>query len=162
VRFLALAVLAVLAALACDGDGPDADLGDACSSGHDCEALGADRVCYEKRCVTAADYERRTQEASRVQSGLPPAQPELAEPTLVGGFNVRVQRAEGEGRVFAACRADEFLVGGGCSVVDATHGPVEERAGTTRGGHWLCEYKGHDLQHAAGIKLSAFALCAKP
>lgn len=135
----------------------------ACDTESDCLA---DHACIDDTCLNAEDQRRRTarleeeqrKEAAAAEarmleeSGVKPVR--TAEKVVHppgAGQRVRTATAKGSGRVFAACRADERLIGGGCSD-DAASFPSEFSADDTVGARWNCN---------GASDVTAYALCMK-
>jgi hypothetical protein len=143
VRGLAIALLLV----ACSKSG----LGEACEEDGDCQA---GYLCFRSTCTTNKNREELLTKQSGVGSS-------FGERPAVGGDRVRVRVTQGEGTIFAACDANERLVGGGCAggydceqeqrcrylrSYPGAFGPDD-----TLGARWYCT-------GAAG-PMSAYALC---
>ena len=180
-----LALIAVLLA----GAGCRTEPGGSCTEGaDDCEK---NLVCFEGRCRSPRHVQVETRRRAALaaqdtaiarsreamlqakllrQSGVNPprlaeAAPDAALPAIAGPpapGAVRVAHTHGRGRIFAACRGDERLLGGGCEVseqnetISASHPEVAPQATDTMGARWIC---------AARSELSrvqAYALCQSP
>lgn len=177
----ALLLAALLVASAgCDQKGGRES--DVCSESVPCQK---GLVCYGLRCMTpgqvltakrqlaaeqviAAAVERKRQRKLLEASGVDPAStaerpaPEVApgEPAKAG--SIRVSHTEGKSPIFAACRADERLLGGGCqpgstSVVVQASYPSDFDARDTLGARWNC-VGGSDF---SPMELQAYALCQR-
>ncbi len=143
-----------------------------CNAGLECAP-------HTRRCVkpdhpelvearqAALDTERNYLEQSGVQPPTHAEQPaapspDPSRPAAAGAVRVVTIKTGGKGsHVFAACRADERLVSGGCklnndnitSVIDSY--PSHHDAGDTVGARWNCGQPGSDLD------LEAYALCQR-
>lgn len=135
---------------ACDGDGD-------CTSGLTC----VDTKCFTDEQVRAreaqlAEDARKAAAAEEArmlgESGVK-ADPKVVErvtPPPGRGQRVRTVTVTGRGMAFAACRADERLVGGGCKPDSAGY-PSGFSADDTVGARWNCE----------GYEVTTYALCMK-
>jgi hypothetical protein len=141
-------------------------VGQACDHKADCRE---DLRCLDDRCVTVDDYhahlaqldearrKRAAAEEARMlaASGVEPDATQVERPTPPPGPGQRVRtvsvRTKGTG--FAACRADERLIGGSCKPA-ATGYPTGFGVDDTVGARWTCE---------AGFErpVTVFALCMK-
>ncbi len=108
----------------------------------------AARLAEENRKYAAAEEARMLE-----QSGVKPVRTaeKLVHPPGAGQ-RVRTATAQGNNRVFAACRVDERLVGGGCDRADVASFPSEFSASDTVGARWNCN---------GANDVTAYALCAK-
>lgn len=170
--------LVLLAGAGCKGEP-----GDICIEGSD--DCGQNLVCFEGRCrspryvqvetrrraalaaqETAVD--RRREERLLRQSGVDPhrlaeAAPDAALPAAGPSSpgTVRIARTHGKGRIFAACRDDERLLGGGCDVaeqnwtISGSYPEVAPGATDTTGARWICVPRS-ELSH-----VKAYALCQR-
>jgi hypothetical protein len=141
-------------------------LGTACEANRHCIA---GLVCGEGQCVTPDEVERalavqrqreeRAEERAKearllVESGITEA-PQAEKPVHSPGpgARVRVVSTTAKASAFAACRADERLIGGGCSVAGASY-PSAHGEEDTVGARWNCK-----PQLSSGV--TAYALCSK-
>ncbi len=159
-------------------------LGDRCNDGSDCkgaDVICRDRRCVRKSksgescanqdhclagstCIdgTCLDLEGQRKRAARIetellaQSGIPRDRTAVERPAHPPGpgQRVRTARAKGKNRVFAACRDDERLIGGGCDALVPSY-PSDFSADDTVGARWNCNNTGGIGEH------SAYALCMK-
>jgi hypothetical protein len=120
-----------------------------CLAGLSC----VDRACRSDDDLKEAARKTAAAEETRMlqQSGVKPAAVvEKAAHPPGPGQRVRTAKAKGKGRVFAACRDDERLVGGGCSEQVASY-PSETSAEDTVAARWNCV--------SSSIEVTAYALC---
>jgi hypothetical protein len=133
------------------------------------DKLAAEAAARE--AMAAAQARESAREAALLRaSGVEPAPPvaETAPPLESAGPGaIRVSQTQGRGPLFAACRADERLVGGGCWAPSETYKETAIRqsypshfgAVDTVGARWNCG--GVATSDYAETDLVAYALCAR-
>ena len=159
----AAALMVALATLAgCEKKTPLAGAGEACLD----RGCAGDLLC-NGICMTTEEMARAraaTEEAARRRelrmleaSGVAPGSNAEA-PEAAPGAAIRVVKVTERGKVFAACRSSERLVGGGC-LGGGDHGPEGYTADDTVGARWSCETNSWtgDVPNPT----TAYALCAR-
>jgi hypothetical protein len=147
--------------------------GQACRTSRDCSG---DLRCVADRCLVEADARKEwQQEAARAaaatrkaradeearllaESGIASTEPTVERGALPAGpgATVRVVTTTAKETAFAACRAEERLVGGGCKGDFATHNsfPSGHSSEDTVGARWNCTTGGQ-------VQITSYALCQK-
>lgn len=134
-------------------------VGDTCNEDADCRK---GNVCTEKKLCESAEKLAAKEAELLEQSGVEesPALEKAAHPPGPGR-RVRVAAASAKDEAFAACRADERLVGGGCrvtpkfndvSMFEASY-PSDFGPDDTVGARWRCKVPGREM--------TAYALCER-
>jgi hypothetical protein len=123
----------------------------------------------EQQLLAQAAAEQVKEQRLLAQSGVEPAKgaerppetsPEPSPPGTASIGRVRVSRTEGQPPIFAACRDDEQLVGGGCRALDlystvSQSFPVHFDPLSTRGARWACDARSKHVKK----QIEAYALC---
>jgi hypothetical protein len=148
---------------AVDGDCPE---GRACRR-NSCrtveEASQFDERWNQRELQAQMDKERALLDQSRVapskQAERPPI-PSAKNASTNGAGKVRVSVTSGKAPIFAACRLDERLIGGGCRAMDlyatiSQSYPSHFDPDDTHGGRWNCDA----LSSYTEKPLEAYALC---
>jgi len=144
--------------------------GDLCKGDHQCKGL----TCYADRCMTkseaetarqrdAADKETRLLAESGVAiDGGVAIETAVAPPGQ--GARVRTVQTTAARSAFAACRADERLVGGGCRAdrfLTSSYPSGNSKVDTV-GARWNCElHDDDDKNRDKEQSVTAYALCEK-
>ncbi len=145
------------------GTGGKCDAQEDCATGNTC----IERVCldpagvkrHEAALAEAARKAQAEKEARMLaESGVSNAAPaaEVGAYPPGPGTRVRTAKVTAPDSAFAACKADERLIGGGCQSEQPVTGNYPSGQGTedTVGARWNCT--------GAGVKdVTAYALCAK-
>jgi len=156
----------------------DCAAGRSCFHSH-CRAKGGDHAmcvddtdcvqpltCFEQTCLPPDGIAARQREVAAAEenrllaaSGIDAGAGSVAEKAIAPpgpGTRVRTVVTTGTHAAFAACRADERLVGGGCDTARALEGnfPSGNSAEDTVGARWNCRMRWEE-------SVTAYALCEK-
>jgi hypothetical protein len=142
----------------CFQDRQCVEYGDTCVLGTCNDPAARAKWAEERRAIE--QRERDAQAAKKeadmlAASGVQPTA-EAAPRAAAAGPRVRTATVTGKQEVFAACRSDERLVGGGCKsdYLLANSYPSETSTDDTVGARWNCKANSRD-------DITAYALCAK-
>jgi hypothetical protein len=144
-----------------------------CNSGLECTPMS--RRCAkpdDPEIVAATNAARDRERAFLAQSGVaapthaeaPATAPPPPATPLAGAIRIVTIANEGKGAwVFAACRADERLVSGGCKldenrIMTLPSFPTSDTTADTVGARWNCGWRD---ESAGNLRLEAFALCQR-